>query len=91
MPIIRSIQKTDITSLGDIAEVHNNRGVPTARGGRWHVSTVMNLAKRSTAVSCSPLPDRDYSRRVKDAKTAKEDGYRRAVAVVRIHERAGRI
>jgi DNA invertase Pin-like site-specific DNA recombinase len=47
MPIVRSVQKSGITSLGGIAEVLNNRGVPTARGGRWHVSTVMNLLRRS--------------------------------------------
>jgi DNA invertase Pin-like site-specific DNA recombinase len=47
MPIIRSIQKSGITSLGGIAEVLNNRGVPTARGRRWHVSTVMNLLRKS--------------------------------------------
>jgi DNA invertase Pin-like site-specific DNA recombinase len=46
MPIIRSIQKSGITSLGGIAEVLNNRGIPTARGGRWHVSTVMNMLRR---------------------------------------------
>jgi DNA invertase Pin-like site-specific DNA recombinase len=47
MPVIRSIQKSGITSLGGIAEVLNNRGIPTARGGRWHVSTVMNLLRSS--------------------------------------------
>ena len=47
MPIVRLIQQSGVTSLGGIAETLNNRRIPTARGGRWHVSTVMNLMRRS--------------------------------------------
>jgi hypothetical protein len=47
MPIIRSIQRSGITSLDGIDEVLNNRGDPTARGGRWRVSTAMKLLRRS--------------------------------------------
>ncbi|MGD9507011.1 MAG: recombinase family protein [Geminicoccaceae bacterium] len=46
MPIVLSIQATGITTLAGIAQALNGRGVRTARGGRWHVSTVMNLLKR---------------------------------------------
>ena len=43
LPIIRQIQATGITSLGGIATALNHRGVRTARGGKWHVSTVKNV------------------------------------------------
>lgn len=43
LPVIRA---TGITSFGGIADVLNARGIPTARGGRWHVSTVRNALRR---------------------------------------------
>ena len=46
LPVIRAIQATGITSLGGFAEVLNARGIPTARGGRWHGSTVRNALRR---------------------------------------------
>lgn len=46
LPVIRSIQACGITSLAGIAEALNARGIPTARGGRWHVSTVRNVLRR---------------------------------------------
>jgi hypothetical protein len=33
--------------MAAIAKVLNDRGVRTARGGRWHVSTVANLLART--------------------------------------------
>lgn len=33
-------------SRADIAAALNRRQIPTARGGRWHVTTVQNLVKR---------------------------------------------
>jgi DNA invertase Pin-like site-specific DNA recombinase len=47
LPLVASIQAAGVRSLGGIAEALNGRGVRTARGGRWHVSTMMNLLKRS--------------------------------------------
>ena len=49
LPLIATIQTAGITSLRGIAEALNARGVPTARGGRWQVSTVRNLLRRQTA------------------------------------------
>jgi DNA invertase Pin-like site-specific DNA recombinase len=46
MPVIESIQRSGISSLRGIAEALNNRGVRTARGGRWQVSNVRNLIAR---------------------------------------------
>ncbi len=47
MPIVSSVQATGVTTLAGITDALNGRGVRTARGGRWHVSTVMNLLRRS--------------------------------------------
>lgn len=46
MPVVSSIQVAGANTLAGIADALNGRGVRTARGGRWHVSTVMNLLKR---------------------------------------------
>ena len=50
LPVIRSIQATGITGLASIAAALNARGVPTSRGGRWHVSTVRNVLRRERSV-----------------------------------------
>ena len=47
LPIVRSIQSAGFTGMAAIAKVLNDRGVRTARGGRWHVSTVRNVLARS--------------------------------------------
>jgi hypothetical protein len=49
LPIIASIQRSGITSLRGLAIALNNRGVPTARNGKWQVSNVRNLLARSAA------------------------------------------
>jgi hypothetical protein len=49
LPIITSIQRSGITSLRGLAIALNNRGVRTARAGRWQVSNVRNLLSRCTA------------------------------------------
>ena len=48
LPVIESIRATGVARLGAIATALNNRGIRTARGGRWHVSTVSNLLARAT-------------------------------------------
>ena len=42
LPIIREIQGAGVVTLAGIANVLNALGVRTARGGRWHSSTVRN-------------------------------------------------
>jgi DNA invertase Pin-like site-specific DNA recombinase len=50
LPIIKTIQANGASSLRDIAEGLNARGVQTARGGKWHASTVRDvLARRPDA------------------------------------------
>ena len=47
VPIIREMQRAGMSTLRDIAEALNARGVPTARGGLWYASTVRNILTRS--------------------------------------------
>ncbi len=42
-PVVEDIRAGGATSLRAIAAELNGRGMLTRRGGRWHVSTVMNL------------------------------------------------
>jgi DNA invertase Pin-like site-specific DNA recombinase len=46
LPIVESIQGAGISSHAGIADALNKRGVRTARGGRWHATTVRNLLAR---------------------------------------------
>src|SRR5580704_7452933 len=43
LPIIREIQRAGATTLRQIAEALNARGVATARGGQWHATSVKNM------------------------------------------------
>ena len=45
-PVVEDIRAGGATSLRAIAGELNERGMLTRRGGRWHVSTVMNLLDR---------------------------------------------
>jgi DNA invertase Pin-like site-specific DNA recombinase len=49
LPIIESLRASGVRDLRGIALALNNRGVRTARGGRWHVSNVKNLVDRLPA------------------------------------------
>jgi Recombinase len=46
IPIIREAERAGATSLRDIAKVLNARGMATARGGRWHATSVKNVLER---------------------------------------------
>src|SRR3954467_14292062 len=46
LPVIRQIQATGVTTLADLAEALNARGVATARGRRWHAMSVRNVLAR---------------------------------------------
>ena len=47
LPIIREARKAGATSLREIANVLNARGVSTARGGSWHATSVKNMLARA--------------------------------------------
>jgi DNA invertase Pin-like site-specific DNA recombinase len=49
LPIISSLRASGVRDLRGLASALNNRGVRTARGGRWHVSSVKNLVDRLPA------------------------------------------
>ena len=46
MPLIRSIQAAGTKGMVAIARALNDRGIRTARGGRWHCSSVRNVIIR---------------------------------------------
>jgi DNA invertase Pin-like site-specific DNA recombinase len=47
LPVVEQIRQTGVTNPRAIAGALNARGVRTARGGRWHDSTVRNLLARA--------------------------------------------
>jgi len=49
LPVIESIRAAGATSFEAIAKALNARGIRTARGGRWHSTTVRNLLARERA------------------------------------------
>jgi len=48
LPVVDSIRASGISSHAGIAAALNARGVHTARGGRWHATTVRNLLTRGS-------------------------------------------
>ena len=51
LPIVQAIQRAGVVSLRGIAVALNDRGVRTARAGRWQVSNVRNLLARCPAAN----------------------------------------
>ena len=49
LPIIKEAQRAGATTLRQIAEALNARGVATARGGQWHAMSVKNMLDRADA------------------------------------------
>ena len=49
MPVIRAIRNTGANTLEAMSRALNQRGIRSARGGKWHVSSVRNLLTRATA------------------------------------------
>jgi len=46
LPIIQEVQKTGATTLREIADALNARGIATARGGRWYATSIKNVLDR---------------------------------------------
>ena len=46
LPVVRQIQAAGVKTHRALAEALNSRGVRTARGGKWHATTVRNLLMR---------------------------------------------
>ena len=51
LPIVRTLQSAGATTLDAITRGLNARGVRTARGARWHVSSVANLLARTKSLA----------------------------------------
>jgi hypothetical protein len=49
LPVIRAAQKAGATTLREIADALNARGVHTARGGKWFATSVKNILDRAQA------------------------------------------
>jgi DNA invertase Pin-like site-specific DNA recombinase len=49
LPIIREIQKSGASTLRDLADALNARGIQTARGGKWYATSVRNVLSRASA------------------------------------------
>lgn len=49
---ITALQAAGITDLRGLAAALNARGIPTARGGKWHVSNVRNIIARAPGELC---------------------------------------
>ncbi len=50
LPIVRDLQAKGVSSLGRLAEALNGMRMETARGGKWHPSSVRNLLARLDAM-----------------------------------------
>jgi DNA invertase Pin-like site-specific DNA recombinase len=51
VPIIEAIRNTGAISLRAMTDALNQRGIRSARGGKWHVSSVMNVLARARELS----------------------------------------
>src|SRR5690242_15286825 len=47
LPIIREVRRAGATTLREIADALNARGVATPRGGRWYATSVSNVMARA--------------------------------------------
>ena len=45
-PVLRELARGGVTSVRKVAQVLNERDIPTARGGRWHPTSVARLLAR---------------------------------------------
>jgi DNA invertase Pin-like site-specific DNA recombinase len=50
LPIVQAIRSIGAVTLRDMTEALNQRGIRSARGGRWHVSSVKNLLARTSTI-----------------------------------------
>jgi DNA invertase Pin-like site-specific DNA recombinase len=51
LPVVDAIRNTGANSLDALTRALNDRGIRSARGGRWHVSSVANLLARAKNLS----------------------------------------
>ena len=61
VPIIRQLQSSGIVALRAIARELNARGIPAARGGKWHPSSVDRLLRRLARLAATPQTFKEHS------------------------------
>jgi DNA invertase Pin-like site-specific DNA recombinase len=54
LPLLRAIKAEGAQTIGAITEALNDRKIPSPRGSRWHVSSVMNLLARAQRIEAVP-------------------------------------
>ncbi|SEP49493.1 Recombinase [Rhodospirillales bacterium URHD0017] len=59
VPIIRQLQSSNIVALRAIARELNARGIPAARGGKWHPASVDRLLRRLRRPAATPKLSRN--------------------------------
>jgi hypothetical protein len=47
LPILRTLRAEGAITIGAVTRSLNERKIPTARGSRWHISSVANLLARA--------------------------------------------
>jgi DNA invertase Pin-like site-specific DNA recombinase len=47
LPLLRTVRAEGVITIGAVTRLLNERKIPTARGSRWHVSSVANLLARA--------------------------------------------
>ena len=47
LPLLRALRAEGTITIGTVTRCLNERKIPTARGARWHVSSVANLLARA--------------------------------------------
>jgi hypothetical protein len=53
MPVVLAIRNTGAITLEAMSQALNQRGIKSARGAQWHVSSVANLLARARRIPCS--------------------------------------
>jgi DNA invertase Pin-like site-specific DNA recombinase len=46
IPVIHEVRRAGATTLREIAQALNARGISTPRGGQWHATSVTNAARK---------------------------------------------
>ena len=59
VPIIRQLQSSGCVTLRAMAQELNARGIPAARGGKWHPTSVDRLLRRLARLAATPKPSKN--------------------------------
>ena len=54
LPLLRTLHSEGAITIGAVTRSLNQRKIPTARGSRWHVSSLANLLARAQKLEAAP-------------------------------------